>query len=91
MLTSCHPSISAVPFPPLNVTVTQITSNNASVSWVPGFDGLSPLRSCTVQVFSTCIDSFKNRQPNLHIKKGCYDFIYVCLSSLLSTCELFET
>ncbi|XP_077178928.1 tyrosine-protein kinase receptor TYRO3 isoform X4 [Paroedura picta] len=42
--------IKAVPFPPLNVTVTQITSNNASVTWVPGFDGLSPLRSCTVQV-----------------------------------------
>ncbi|KAJ7344815.1 hypothetical protein JRQ81_000765 [Phrynocephalus forsythii] len=42
--------IKALPFPPLNVTVTHITSNNASVTWLPGFDGLSPLHSCTVQV-----------------------------------------
>nr|XP_020649399.1 tyrosine-protein kinase receptor TYRO3 isoform X2 [Pogona vitticeps] len=42
--------IKAIPFPPLNVTVTRITSNNASITWLPGFDGLSPLHSCTVQV-----------------------------------------
>ncbi|XP_066487568.1 tyrosine-protein kinase receptor TYRO3 [Tiliqua scincoides] len=42
--------IKALPFPPVNVTVTQITSNNASITWVPGFDGRSSLRSCTVQV-----------------------------------------
>nr|XP_060616761.1 tyrosine-protein kinase receptor TYRO3 isoform X1 [Anolis sagrei ordinatus] len=42
--------IKVLPFPPLNVTVTQITSNNANVIWLPGFDGLSPLLSCTVQV-----------------------------------------
>ncbi|KAH0620624.1 hypothetical protein JD844_021279 [Phrynosoma platyrhinos] len=42
--------IKALPFPPLNVTVTQITSNNAIITWLPGFDGLSPLHSCTVQV-----------------------------------------
>uniref|UniRef100_A0A670HRL8 Tyrosine-protein kinase receptor TYRO3 n=1 Tax=Podarcis muralis TaxID=64176 RepID=A0A670HRL8_PODMU len=42
--------IKALPFPPLNVTVTQITSNNASITWLPGFDGRSPLHSCTVQV-----------------------------------------
>nr|XP_056706905.1 tyrosine-protein kinase receptor TYRO3 isoform X2 [Euleptes europaea] len=42
--------IKAAPFPPLNVTVSRITSNYASLTWVPGFDGLSPLHSCTVQV-----------------------------------------
>lgn len=42
--------IKVLPFPPVNVTVTQITSNNASITWVPGFDGRSSLCSCTVQV-----------------------------------------
>ncbi|XP_062973754.1 tyrosine-protein kinase receptor TYRO3 isoform X1 [Elgaria multicarinata webbii] len=42
--------IKALPSPPLNVTVTWITSNNASITWLPGFDGRSPLHSCTVQV-----------------------------------------
>ncbi|KAM6461073.1 tyrosine-protein kinase receptor TYRO3 isoform 1-T2 [Liasis olivaceus] len=42
--------IKAIPFPPLNVTVTKITSNSASITWQTGFDGLSPLHSCTVQV-----------------------------------------
>ncbi|XP_061467355.1 tyrosine-protein kinase receptor TYRO3 isoform X3 [Rhineura floridana] len=43
-------NVSAVPFPPLNVRVTQITSNNANIAWLPGFDGRSPLHSCTIQV-----------------------------------------
>ncbi|XP_053139165.1 tyrosine-protein kinase receptor TYRO3 isoform X2 [Hemicordylus capensis] len=43
-------NVSAKPFPPLNVTVTQITSNNASVTWVPGFNGRSSLQYCTVKV-----------------------------------------
>ncbi|XP_025889226.1 tyrosine-protein kinase receptor TYRO3 [Nothoprocta perdicaria] len=42
--------IKAMPLPPLNVTVSQVSSSNASVVWVPGFDGRSPLRSCTLQV-----------------------------------------
>ncbi|XP_008948488.1 PREDICTED: tyrosine-protein kinase receptor TYRO3-like, partial [Merops nubicus] len=42
--------IKAMPLPPLNVTVSQVTSSNASVLWVPGFDGHSPLHSCTLQV-----------------------------------------
>nr|XP_013814890.1 PREDICTED: tyrosine-protein kinase receptor TYRO3 isoform X1 [Apteryx mantelli mantelli] len=42
--------IKAMPLPPLNVTVSQVTSSNASVVWVPGFDGRSPLHSCTLQV-----------------------------------------
>uniref|UniRef100_A0A8C8VQY7 Tyrosine-protein kinase receptor TYRO3 n=1 Tax=Pelusios castaneus TaxID=367368 RepID=A0A8C8VQY7_9SAUR len=42
--------IKAMPLPPFNVTVTRVSSNNASVLWVPGFDGRSPLHSCTVQV-----------------------------------------
>ncbi|OXB70725.1 UNVERIFIED_CONTAM: hypothetical protein H355_003882 [Colinus virginianus] len=39
-----------MPLPPLNVTVSQVTSSNASVVWVPGFDGRAPLHSCTLQV-----------------------------------------
>uniref|UniRef100_A0A8B9PAH6 Tyrosine-protein kinase receptor TYRO3 n=1 Tax=Apteryx owenii TaxID=8824 RepID=A0A8B9PAH6_APTOW len=42
--------IKAMPLLPLNVTVSQVTSSNASVVWVPGFDGRSPLHSCTLQV-----------------------------------------
>uniref|UniRef100_A0A8C3BIE7 Tyrosine-protein kinase receptor TYRO3 n=1 Tax=Cairina moschata TaxID=8855 RepID=A0A8C3BIE7_CAIMO len=43
-------NVSAMPLPPLNVTVSQVTSSNASVVWVPGFDGRAPLHSCTLQV-----------------------------------------
>ncbi|KAM6255106.1 tyrosine-protein kinase receptor TYRO3 isoform 3-T3 [Spheniscus humboldti] len=42
--------VEAMPLPPLNVTVSQVTSSNASVVWVPGFDGRAPLHSCTLQV-----------------------------------------
>ncbi|KAM9381029.1 tyrosine-protein kinase receptor TYRO3 [Phaethornis superciliosus] len=42
--------IKAMPLPPLNLTVSQVTSSNASVVWVPGFDGRAPLHSCTLQV-----------------------------------------
>ncbi|XP_067414046.1 tyrosine-protein kinase receptor TYRO3 [Emydura macquarii macquarii] len=42
--------IKAMPLPPFNVTVTRVSSHNASVTWVPGFDGRSPLHSCTVQI-----------------------------------------
>lgn len=40
-----------MPLPPLNVTVSQVTSSNASVVWVPGFDGRAALHSCTLQVW----------------------------------------
>ncbi|XP_074853136.1 tyrosine-protein kinase receptor TYRO3 isoform X3 [Carettochelys insculpta] len=43
-------NVSAMPLPAFNVTVTRVTSSNASVTWVPGFDGHSLLHSCTVQV-----------------------------------------
>uniref|UniRef100_A0A8C3U239 Tyrosine-protein kinase receptor TYRO3 n=1 Tax=Catharus ustulatus TaxID=91951 RepID=A0A8C3U239_CATUS len=43
--------IKAMPLPPLNVTVSQVTSSNASVVWVPGFDGRAALHSCTLQVW----------------------------------------
>ncbi|XP_030415394.1 tyrosine-protein kinase receptor TYRO3 isoform X2 [Gopherus evgoodei] len=43
-------NVSAMPLPPFNVTITRVTSSNASMTWVPGFDGRSPLHSCTVQV-----------------------------------------
>ncbi|KFP05928.1 Tyrosine-protein kinase receptor TYRO3, partial [Calypte anna] len=42
--------IKAMPLPPLNLTVSQVTSSNASMVWVPGFDGRAPLHSCTLQV-----------------------------------------
>uniref|UniRef100_A0A452IZF3 Tyrosine-protein kinase receptor TYRO3 n=1 Tax=Gopherus agassizii TaxID=38772 RepID=A0A452IZF3_9SAUR len=43
-------NVSAMPLPPFNVTITRVTSSNASMTWIPGFDGRSPLHSCTVQV-----------------------------------------
>ncbi|KAM9147966.1 tyrosine-protein kinase receptor TYRO3 [Pangshura tecta] len=48
--------IKAMPLPPFNVTVTRVTSSNASVTWVPGFDGRSLLHSCTVQVAESSED-----------------------------------
>lgn len=54
MLKSAFVSFTAMPLPPLNVTVSQVTSSNASVVWVPGFDGRAPLHSCTLQVRPLC-------------------------------------
>ncbi|XP_051000390.1 tyrosine-protein kinase receptor TYRO3 [Acomys russatus] len=42
--------LQAPPAAPFNITVTTISSSNASVAWVPGADGLALLHSCTVQV-----------------------------------------
>lgn len=42
--------LQAPPAAPFNITVTTISSHNASVAWVPGADGLALLHSCTVQV-----------------------------------------
>lgn len=41
--------LQAPPAAPFNITVTTISSSNASVAWVPGADGLALLHSCTVQ------------------------------------------
>ncbi|XP_032649761.1 tyrosine-protein kinase receptor TYRO3 isoform X2 [Chelonoidis abingdonii] len=49
-------NVSAMPLPPFNVTITRVTSSNASMTWVPGFDGRSPLHSCTVQVAESLED-----------------------------------
>ncbi|KAL1786852.1 tyrosine-protein kinase receptor TYRO3 isoform X1 [Sigmodon hispidus] len=42
--------LQAPPAAPFNITVSPISSHNASVAWVPGADGLALLHSCTVQV-----------------------------------------
>ncbi|XP_069494897.1 tyrosine-protein kinase receptor TYRO3 isoform X2 [Ambystoma mexicanum] len=42
--------IKVLPLPPYNLTVSKVTNASASVSWKPGNNGFSPLRSCTVQV-----------------------------------------
>ncbi|XP_052579538.1 tyrosine-protein kinase receptor TYRO3 isoform X1 [Peromyscus californicus insignis] len=42
--------LQAPPAAPFNITMTTISSRNASVAWVPGADGLALLHSCTVQV-----------------------------------------
>ncbi|KAB0402340.1 hypothetical protein E2I00_006999 [Balaenoptera physalus] len=34
---------------PFNITVTKLSSSNASVAWTPGADGQALLQSCTVQ------------------------------------------
>ena len=40
----------ALPAAPFNITVTKLSSSNASVAWTPGADGRAVLQSCTVQV-----------------------------------------
>ncbi|KAM5235305.1 tyrosine-protein kinase receptor TYRO3 [Ctenodactylus gundi] len=42
--------LQALPAAPFNITVTKLSSSNASVAWVPGADGRAVLQSCTVQV-----------------------------------------
>ncbi|KAG8514578.1 Tyrosine-protein kinase receptor TYRO3, partial [Galemys pyrenaicus] len=42
--------LQAPPAAPFNITVTKLSSSNASVAWMPGADGLALLQSCTVQV-----------------------------------------
>ncbi|XP_045394440.1 tyrosine-protein kinase receptor TYRO3 isoform X2 [Lemur catta] len=41
--------LQALPAAPFNITVTKLSSNNASVAWMPGADGRALLQSCTVQ------------------------------------------
>ncbi|XP_054572310.1 tyrosine-protein kinase receptor TYRO3 isoform X1 [Eptesicus fuscus] len=42
--------LQALPAAPFNITVTKLSSSNASVAWTPGADGRAVLQSCTVQV-----------------------------------------
>ncbi|XP_007460212.1 PREDICTED: tyrosine-protein kinase receptor TYRO3 [Lipotes vexillifer] len=42
--------LQALPGAPFNITVTKLSSSNASVAWTPGADGQALLQSCTVQV-----------------------------------------
>nr|XP_058913996.1 tyrosine-protein kinase receptor TYRO3 isoform X3 [Kogia breviceps] len=42
--------LQALPAAPFNITVTKLSSSNASVAWTPGADGQALLQSCTVQV-----------------------------------------
>uniref|UniRef100_G1QU90 Tyrosine-protein kinase receptor TYRO3 n=1 Tax=Nomascus leucogenys TaxID=61853 RepID=G1QU90_NOMLE len=45
-----HLEYSSLPAAPFNITVTKLSSSNASVAWMPGADGRALLQSCTVQV-----------------------------------------
>lgn len=45
--------LQALPAAPFNITVTKLSSSNASVAWLPGADGQAVLQSCTVQVTQT--------------------------------------
>ncbi|XP_016067843.1 PREDICTED: tyrosine-protein kinase receptor TYRO3 [Miniopterus natalensis] len=42
--------LQALPAAPFNITVTKLSSSNASVAWMPGADGRAVLQSCTIQV-----------------------------------------
>lgn len=39
-----------IPSPPTEVSVHNTTAHSILISWVPGFDGYSPLRNCSIQV-----------------------------------------
>ncbi|XP_062933884.1 tyrosine-protein kinase Mer [Cynocephalus volans] len=43
-------NIKAIPSPPTEVSVHSSTAHSILVSWVPGFDGYSSFRNCSVQV-----------------------------------------
>ncbi|XP_025723975.1 tyrosine-protein kinase Mer [Callorhinus ursinus] len=43
-------NIKAIPSPPTEVSVYNSTAHSLLISWVPGFDGYSPFRNCSVQV-----------------------------------------
>ncbi|XP_055984786.1 tyrosine-protein kinase Mer [Sorex fumeus] len=46
-------NIKAIPSPPSEVNVYNSTAHSILISWVPGFDGFSPLRNCSIQVTDT--------------------------------------
>uniref|UniRef100_A0A8C4PJ80 Tyrosine-protein kinase Mer n=1 Tax=Equus asinus TaxID=9793 RepID=A0A8C4PJ80_EQUAS len=43
-------NIKAIPSPPTEVSVHNSTAHSMLISWVPGFDGYSPFRNCSIQV-----------------------------------------
>nr|XP_035127865.2 tyrosine-protein kinase Mer isoform X2 [Callithrix jacchus] len=43
-------NIKAIPSPPTEVSVRNSTAHSILISWVPGFDGYSPFRNCSIQV-----------------------------------------
>ncbi|XP_054978648.1 tyrosine-protein kinase Mer [Sorex araneus] len=43
-------NIKAIPSPPSEVSVCNSTAHSILISWVPGFDGFSPLKNCSIQV-----------------------------------------
>ncbi|CAK7296620.1 Tyrosine-protein kinase Mer [Vulpes lagopus] len=43
-------NIKVIPSPPTEVSVYNSTAHSVLISWIPGFDGYSPLRSCSIQV-----------------------------------------
>ncbi|XP_061481510.1 tyrosine-protein kinase Mer isoform X2 [Rhineura floridana] len=48
--TEARINIKGIPSPPLEVHIQNRTAHTIAVSWVPGFDGYSPLSCCSVQV-----------------------------------------
>ncbi|EDL28217.1 c-mer proto-oncogene tyrosine kinase [Mus musculus] len=45
-----HINIKVIPSPPTEVHILNSTAHSILVSWVPGFDGYSPLQNCSIQV-----------------------------------------
>ncbi|XP_004844368.1 tyrosine-protein kinase Mer isoform X3 [Heterocephalus glaber] len=43
-------NIKAIPSPPTEVHIHNSTAHSILISWVPGFDGYSPFKNCSVQV-----------------------------------------
>ncbi|XP_055099456.1 tyrosine-protein kinase Mer isoform X1 [Symphalangus syndactylus] len=43
-------NIKAIPSPPTEVSIRNSTAHSILISWVPGFDGYSPFRNCSIQV-----------------------------------------
>ncbi|XP_029392687.1 tyrosine-protein kinase Mer isoform X1 [Mus pahari] len=43
-------NIKVIPSPPTEVHILNSTAHGILVSWVPGFDGYSPLQNCNIQV-----------------------------------------
>ncbi|XP_006876512.1 PREDICTED: tyrosine-protein kinase Mer [Chrysochloris asiatica] len=45
-----HINVKVIPSPPTAVRVHNSTAHSILISWVPGFDGYSPFRNCSIQV-----------------------------------------
>lgn len=48
--TGAQVNIKALPSPPADISIHNRSAHGILISWVPGFDGYSPLSSCSVQV-----------------------------------------